>query len=220
MPVDINNMRTRIRKGLGLEPDDTTELPDDDVDIYLNESFWEIQDKFPFREKEKTVRFSTVAGTRSYDMPKPFDALISLSVQDPTTNKFEKLVRMSTDEYENKYDEDVDSQDIPTHYTREGCFARLWPTPDQAYVISLKRLITLDDLSDTVTTPDVPRVWWEIIRFGGLWRALIDFGDLTRANTIKIHQKSLQNEVVPTQSKEERDSRESGVEVYRPEYRL
>jgi hypothetical protein len=220
MPVDINSMRRRLRKALGLEVDDLAELSDDDADEYLNESFWSIQDKFPFREKEKTVRFSTVAGTRSYDMPKPFDALISLSVQDPNTNEFRKLERMSTDEYENKYDSDDDSQAIPTHYTREGCFARLWPTPDQAYVVSLKRLVTLDDLSNDVTTPDVPRVWWEIIRLGGLWRALIDFGDLTRANTIRIHATTLQNDVVPTQSKEERDSREAGVEVYRPEYRL
>lgn len=219
MPVDIANMRHRIRKALGLEDDDP-DLIDDDVDIYLNESYWELQDKFPFREKEKTVRFSTIAGERSYDMPKPFDALISLSVQDPTTSKFEKLERMSTDEYENRYSSDSSEETIPTHYTREGCFARLWPTPDDAYVISLKRLVTLDDLSNTVTEPEIPRAWWEIIRFGGLWRAFIDYGDYARANQIKGHQVSLIDSMVPVPAKEERDSREAGVEVHVPEYRL
>lgn len=219
MTIDIVKFRKKIRKPLGLEDDDP-DLIDEEIDDYLNFSFWEIQDKFPFREKEKTVRFDTIEGTRSYDMPKPFDALVSLSIQDPTTNKFEKLERMSTDEYENRYDTDSDEEGMPTHYTREGCFARLWPTPDQAYTVSLKRLITLEDLSTLVPTPDVPRVWWEIIIYGGLWRAFIDFGDFSRANQIKTHQVSLINSTVPVPAKEERDSREAGVEVHKPEYRL
>lgn len=219
MPMDIENMRHRIRKALGLEDDDP-DLVDDDIDVYLNESYWELQDKFPFREKEKTVRFSTIAGTRSYDMPKPFDSLISLSVQDPTSNQFTKLERMTTDVYESKYDEDDEEQGIPTHYVREGCFARLWPTPDDAYVVSLKKLITLDDISTQIPEPEIPRAWWEIIRFGGLWRAFIDFGDYARSNQIKGHQVTLINSMVPVASKEERDSREAGVEVWKPEYRL
>src|SRR5690349_23840355 len=110
MPVDLNNMRQRLRKALGLEPDDVSELSDDQADVFLNEAFWSIQDKFPFREKEKTVRFNTIAGTRSYDMPTPFDALISISVQDLTTNEFTKLKQMTMVEYENRYDSDDDAQ--------------------------------------------------------------------------------------------------------------
>lgn len=219
MTVDITNMRKRVRKAIGLEDDDP-DLINDDIDNALNEAYWEIQNKFPFREKEKTVTFETIAGTRSYDMPKPYDALQSLAIKDIYGNNFTKLQRMTTDEYENRYDEDTDSQGLPTHYTRENCFVRLWPTPDQAYTLSMKRLITLEDLSNLVTEPEIPREWWEIIRFGGIWRLFIDFGDYSRASQIKTHQISLINSMVPVQAKEERDSREAGVEVWKPEYRL
>lgn len=219
MTIDITTFRKKIRKPLGMEEDDP-DLTDDECDEYNNLSYWEIQDKFPFREKEKTVRFDTVTGTRSYDLPKPVEALISLSVLDATDGQFHKLERMSTDEYENRYTINTFDQGIPTHYTRENCFTRLWPTPDDAYTLSLKRLITLEDLSELMQTPEIPRVWWEIIWYGGLWRALIDFGDLQRSSAIKSQQVSLINSTVPVQAKEERDSREAGVEVWKPEYRL
>lgn len=219
MTVDLANMRHRCWKALGFEDEDP-DLPVADIDIALNESYWEIQDKFPFREKEKTVRFDVIAGTRSYDMPEPYEALQSLAIKDANTGQFTNLERMSTDEYENRYDEDDSAQGPPTHYTRENCFVRLWPTPDQVYTLSMKRLITLEDLSTLANVPEIPRAWWEIIRFGGIWRLFIDYGDFSRANQIKSHQVSLINSMVPVASKEERDSRWAGVEVHKPEYNL
>ena len=42
MTVDIDHMRRRIRKALGLEEDDVASLSNDDCDVFLNEAFWEI----------------------------------------------------------------------------------------------------------------------------------------------------------------------------------
>lgn len=219
MSLDIVKLRKGVRKPTGMEEDDT-DLLDPEIDDYLNRSFWEIQDKFPFREKEKTIRFNTVIGTRSYDMPKPYDALVSLSLMDPYSSEFRKLARMSTDEYESVYVEKDYERGMPTHYTRENCFVRLWPTPDKVYTMSMKRLITLEDLSNLKTTLDIPRVWHEIVMYGAVWRVFLDLGDITRSNHFKAHQVSLINSTVPTESKEEEDSREAGVIAYRPEYRV
>lgn len=217
MGLDIAALRKMVRKPIGIEDDDT-DLLDDEIDLYLNRSFWEIQDKFPFREKERTVTFETVIGTRNYDMPKPFDALLSLSIEAPTSQRHAKLERIEPDVYEGWYINKENERGAPTHYTREDCFARLWPTPDAEYTMVLKRLITLTDISASNTTPGIPRVWHEIIGMGGSWRAFIDFGDIARANAIKQHQIALINTTVPTQAKEERDSREAGLEVLRREY--
>lgn len=219
MSLDIVKLRKGVRKPTGMEEGDT-DLIDDEIDDYLNRSFWEIQDKFPFREKEKTIRFATVIGTRSYDMPKPYDALVSLSLMDPYSSEFGKLARMSTDEYESVYIEKDYERGAPTHYTRENCFVRLFPTPDKEYTISMKRLITLEDLSNIKTTLDIPRVWHEIVMYGAVWRLFLDFGDISRSNHFKAHQVSLINSTIPTESKEEEDSREAGVIAYRPEYRV
>lgn len=212
MALTLERMRKRVRKMVGVEDDDP-DLIDSDIDEYLNTSLWEITSKFHFREKEKTATFSTVEGVRNYDMPRPFEALQSLAVMSPDTSEFTKLIRMDPDVYENQYISLDSEQAIPTHYVREGCFARLWPTPNAAYTISIKRLITITDLTDPLVAPDIPQEWHEIILYGGYWRALLDYGDLARANQFKNHQISLINSTVPTAAKEENDSREAGLEV-------
>lgn len=215
--LSIVNMRAGIRKATGVEEGDP-DLTTPDIDLYLNRALWELDNKFPFREKEKTVTFDTIAGTRNYDVPEPFDAVKTLAIKDYYSNETKTLRYMETFEYDNNYDTDEDSQGKPWGYTREGCFVRLWPTPDKAYTIILKRWITLDDLTDTVQYPDIPRVWHEVIQLGGLWRAFIDFGDVSRANQIKNHQISLINSIVPTQAKEEGNDKYAGVEVLRSDY--
>lgn len=219
MAFDLIAMRLKVRKPLGIDPDDT-DLTDTQIDEYLNLSYWEIQDKFPFREKERTATFETVAGTRVYPMPEPYEALKSLAIQDEFSGQFTKLIRMDTDDYENRYNSDESSQSVPTHYTREDCFFRLWPTPDAIYTMSMKRTITLEDLGGSQLLPEIPRAWWEIIVDGAVWRAFKDFGDFDRMQAVKAGQIASLNSMVSVESKEEGDSRESSVVVIRPSYDL
>lgn len=214
MSLDIVQMRTKLRKPLGVDEDD---LPDVDVDLLLNTSYWELLDKFPFREKEVTATFQTTIGTRSYDMPQPFEALRQLSILDPSTNEHTPLKRMTVFEYETKYVEGVDNYAMPCKYTREGCFARLWPTPDDIYTITIKYWTTLADLADG-SDPIIPQAWHEIIVFGGIWRGFIDIGDFARANQMKAHQVSLINSMSPVEAKEEIDTHTGGIEVLGREY--
>lgn len=215
MTLDIAQMRSDLQDHTGM---DEIDLPDEKADLYLNRSYWEILDKFHFREKEVTVTFPTVDGTRLYNVPSPFEALRQLSVTDPDTNEHIPLKRMTTQDYESRYDEDSDARAIPTHYVREGCAVRLWPTPDDAYELTMKYWTTLEDLSNSNATPPIPQSWHEIIMFGGVWRAFLGIRDFVSANATKAHQVSLINSSVPVEAKEEYDSRDARLEVRVREY--
>jgi hypothetical protein len=215
--LNVVQMRTGIRKATGVEEDDA-DFTTDDIDLYINRALWEVDNKFPFKEKEKTVTFNLVVGVRNYDVPTPFDAVQSISIMDRYSFQYTTLRYMETFEYENSYVESVNAYGKPVGYTRESCFIRVWPTPDYTYKVSLKRLITIDDLSATNMNPDLPRVWHEVLQFGGSWRMLIDMGDVARANQIKNHQISIINSIVPTESKEEGRDKYAGVEVLRTGY--
>lgn len=214
MTLSLVRMRQLVRKPVGMDTDDP-DLTDADIDEYLNRSFWEIQDKFPFREKEKTGTFVTQVGIRNYEMPKPFDSLISLAIVDATTTQHHPLTYASPREYELIYNESDNSEGKPRKYVREDCFARLWPTPDQAYTVVIRRRVILADISESNDTFSIPQVWYEIIVYGAVWRIFIDLGDFQRASAMKAHQVSLVNTIQPTEIKELGDTSTAGLEVIR-----
>lgn len=216
--IDIVRMRKAVRKPLGMLDEDDPDLTNDDVDLYLNRAYWEVQNKFPFREKERTGTFVTQAGVRNYEMPKPFEALQSLSIVDLVSGQHTPLDLMTDDVYESKYVEGENSYGMPEGYMREDCFARLWPTPDKQYTIVLRRKITLTDLSTSNQLTAIAEVWDEILIFGAIWRGFIDFGDFARANQMKAHQVSLLDTITPTEVKELGDTSRAGLEVLGREY--
>lgn len=217
MTLDLDRMRIRVRKPLGMMDEDDTDLTNDDVDEYLNMSFWEVQDKFPFREKEKTGTFQTQVGVRNYEMPDPFEYLKSLAIVDLTSFQHKPLDLITAREYERLYNEQTTAQGKPCKYLREDCYARLWPTPDNIYTIVLRRNIVLADISESNNTLPIPQVWTEIVIYGAIWRAFIDFGDFARANAMKAHQVSLLDTIEPTEIKELGDTAMAGLVAIRPE---
>lgn len=210
MTLDIIQLRADLRDHTGT---DEFDMPTAKADLYLNRSYWEILDKFHFREKEVTATWDTVAGTRLYNMPSPFEALRKLSIKDPATGEHKVLDRTTIDVYERTFDADSDAQGFPVAYVREGCAVRLLPTPDDAYEITQKYWTVLSDLSDSNSVPPIPQSWHEIIMFGGVWRAFLGNRDFVSANATKAHQISLINSSVPVEAKEEYDSPEARLEV-------
>ena len=207
--IDVATMIDELRDHVGM---DINDLPDDKATLLLNRSWWEVIDKFPFREKEVTATFPTIIGTRSYGMPNPFEALRQLSILNPADNTHIPLDRMSIFEYEKVYIEGSDEYGFPQKYVREGCFARLWPTPDQVYTLTIKYWFTLADLSST-HDPEIPQVWHEVILMGGIWRTFMKAGDYPRCNQVKMHQASLIESIPPVEAKEAFDSHNAGIEV-------
>lgn len=211
--LNVSDMIAGVRRVTGEDVDD---ISDDDVTLLLNESWWEIMDKFNFREKESTGTFPTIIGTVNYPTPKPFEAIRQISIQDIDTLQHYKLERMLPSTYENYVNDDPSQFDFPTKYVREGCLIRLWPTPDNIYNITIKYLTVLPDLDQVLfPTPPIPQVWGEIIKMGGIWRRFRDIGDVTRMTIYTNVQVRLINSTSPVETKEEYDSKEARLEVQR-----
>lgn len=216
MTLDLTQLEDGLRNILGV-PVTHPKFSTTNLDLYLNRSFWEILDKVEFREKEASGTFPTVASERYYDLPVSFDYLQHLSIVD-LVGQHTQLIKMTPEEYESSYSEDSANETFPTHYIREGCGIKLWPTPDQVYTIVIKFTINLADLSVTNTNPGVPQVWHEVILFGAAWRAFLELGDFPRYQQyIALHTAKMA-EIKPVEYKEEEDNRFAGVQAMRPSY--
>lgn len=194
---------------------DTTDLPDADATLLLNRAYWEVIDKFPFREKEVSQTFPTVMGVRFMGIPVPFEALRQLSIEDPNTFQHVVLNRMTPYDYENTFvnNPDMSQFGMPTNYVREDAGIRLWPTPDQVYSITIKYWTVLSDLVSGSSDPEPPQSWDEIILYGAVWRGFLKFGDFDRAAQMRNHVNALIASAVPTEAKEEFDTHKGGVQV-------
>ena len=215
MTISVDELRDELRIHLGV---DINDLPDADADLLTNRAYWEIIDKFKFREKEVTQTWQTVIGTRLYAAPSPFEALRQLSIEDLNDQSHTPLKRFTTYEYERDYVNRSDAQDKPIGYVRESNEIRLLPTPDNVYTITMKYWTVLADLSDSNNNPPIPQVWHEVILYGAIWRAYLRLGDLSRGNQFKSQQIALINTITPTEGKEEEDSHTAGVNVIGREY--
>lgn len=221
MTLDLTSLRLQLREGLGLEGDDTATLPNTDTsdktgaDTYLNRAYWEVLDRFKFREKEVIATFPTTQGEDFYKIPSPFEAIQGLSIEDPDSFAHTPLDRITADEFEQTFVNKTDAEDKPTNYFREADGIRLYPRPDQAYTVTIRHWTLLSDLSSTNTVPAfLQKNFHEIILFGGLWRAFIGVnGDWTRSQAARAVQSGLLAGVHSTDEKEQADSHRAGVEV-------
>ena len=214
MIISTQSLIDELRLHLG---EDEGDIPDNDALVLLNRSYTEIQDKYPFREKEVTATFPTVEAQRLYGVPAPFEALRQISILNPDTDIHEVLEKMSILDYENNYSEVSTDEAMPTGYVREGCNIRLYPTPDDIYTLTLKYWSPLTDLS-LVQSPSVPAVWHEIILFGAVYRGFFRRSDYVRGNQAKMQQKTMIDSIIPIEAKEEIDTPMAALNAMRPTY--
>lgn len=214
--LDLTELENSLRNILGV-PVTHPKFSTTALDLYLNRSLWDIMDKVEFREREASGTFPTIASTRYYDLPVSFDYLQHLSIVDEVGQHIQ-LIKMTPEEYEDNYNESSSYETFPTHYVREGCGVKLYPTPDQAYTVVIKFTVNLADLSVTNTNPGIPQVWHEIILFGAAWRAFLELGDFPRYQQYMALTTAKMAEIKPVEHKEEEDNRFAGVQAMRPTY--
>lgn len=208
MSISLALLRTELRDHLGV---DDIDLPNSDADLLLNRSWWEVMNKFDFREKEASRTFTTVAGTRSYANPVTQEAVQSVWVSDLYDGTRKQLDQLEIPTFEARYDSDTDARGKPEVYTRQNADMLLDPVPDDVYTITVYHLAILSDIP--AGGPDVPQEWHEIILFGAIYRGFLRMGLHNRAKAIRKEQVDMISSTVPVRSKEQTDSRMAHVEV-------
>lgn len=218
---NLTELRKRIRRPLGTGGplgEFIDEDPDDLVDEWANKSYRELLHRYAFREKELVGRLTLTAGRRDYPMPNPHDGLRQIDIVHPTSEQHTTLLAMSLTDYTNKWNETTSARGYPTHYVRENCKYYLWPTPDQAYVITLRYWGILADLSTTNLTIDIPDIWWEPIELGAIKRGFQAHGDYQRASINSKLQAEMLTNMTTIQTREEEDYHVAGLEVIGRDY--
>lgn len=211
MTLSVAQMTTKIRKDTGI---DINDLSDAEILLNLNLSWWEVADKFEFREKEQSTSFVTVTGTVLYPAPTPYEAIQGLYIEDPNSKQRTPLRFMEDFEYEQNLVNTSDARGMPTRYYRKNNNIGLWPTPDTVYTIYEDYLMPLADLA--TVAPPIPQVWHEPILFGGIYRSFLDVGDKVNGSYFRKEQGDMINTTSPVKSKEEKtDMRWAGVSVPR-----
>ncbi len=217
MGIELETLRDELRQHVGVDTDD---LDDNDADLLLNRSFWELMNKFRFRETECTAESTLAIGDRFLSLPLPphlFEALRKISVQNIETLEWDVLTRISLTTHENSASDDIEDRGPPCFYFREQNGIRLQSVGgggvDRTYKIRVKYWQTLIDLDDQNTEVALPQVWHEILLYGGVWRLYRRLGNHPLGREMRNTQIDLINSTAAVEAKEEEDSQMSGIEI-------
>lgn len=213
MGLSLQQMRDKVRKPLGVDSDD---MPDPDVDLLLNVSWWEVADLFEFHEKDSNRSYNTVIGTPNYAVSSDIEGLDQVVIEDTISGQRTTLDPMSLLVYESSFVDNPNVLGKPTNYVRRGGEVILYPTPDKVYPIIEYYQKTLADLESG--GPPIPQAWHEIIVYGAVYRGFADFGDYNRSRAAKQMQMELMSVKETPETQEKADRPYAGVRILRPRY--
>lgn len=216
--LTLQRMRMLVRKGLGGL--DEQDISDPDVDELLNLSFWEIESRYPFKEKEGRLTFATVAGQYEYDITTIetaastlLDAMQSIAVVDEN-DQSRKLQRMTQDWFDTQFNPSTNRRGIPEYFLRQDETIVLWPIPDDVYTVRLYYLKTLDSLLvGVVESTELPREWHELVVEGAVTRGHYYRQDYNLARESENFRVMKLRTASTVSAKEEEDSRWAGLMV-------
>jgi hypothetical protein len=218
MGFDLTTLRSEIRNIVGM---DSSDLPDTDVNLQMNMTWWELQDKINFREKEGSGNVLVFAGIREYAIFDTNSALESLThvTITPATGHGTQDVALKKIDYINGMEE-VDyattARGMPTEYARYGGSIYFFPLPDQQYTVNLAYRKLLDDVS--ITGLLIPQAWHEFILLGACRRIFRRNGEYQKAAAIRADSDALTLTNIEKETKEKIDYHFAGIQVMRARY--
>jgi hypothetical protein len=213
MSWTLQKFRDELRDHCGVsdsEWDNTT------ADSLLNNSFWETQDLFDFREEEATLDIALVAGTSEYSLAVDHEAVESVRILNNYSNDWEPLGFEDDEYFTRNITDSISSRAAPTNYTRRGNKIIFRSTPETAYTVRVHYKKSLGDVLSGGT--GLPKAWDEVVFFGAVWRGFAKLGDWNRKAQAKATQAELVGPKKPQKVKELEDTRMAGITFVRRPY--
>lgn len=209
MSLTLQEIRDLVRRALG----DLTsaDMPDSEVDQYINMAIWSLEDQYDFKAKECFVESDTADGQARYTVPSDLDAIMGVNIR--KDQQWTRLDRTTEDWYYDNYDEDSDATGVPERYWRRDTTLILHPTPDDVYRIGLMEWRQLNSLANSGDIPELPRNWHEIIVDEAIVKGLKYNGDINQAQQFANFPVQQRRQAVLGKNKEEEDSEQAGLNV-------
>lgn len=219
MGLTLANLRAEVLAECGIDATDLDATGSANLDLIINQSYWDVMDKFSFREKETYTSFALTIGTYIYNLSSKiqtaasvtFEALRRVYVYNSDELKDKELTEVSLEKFKERHSEDTNARDIPNAFLRIGGEIHLDPVPDKAYTLKPFFLKTLSDVP--TAGPEIPQSWHEIVKDGAIWRVHKRFRDYNSAEQIKRIQDIAISRALTVPSKEDSFKKLAGVEL-------
>lgn len=158
--MDYSTVQTRVLNRLNMSSDDPSASF---VDEYTNEALHMLEIAHPtgWPWMRRVYTFTTTPGTASYDFTVISSAPVLSTILSVkllgASSGYAPLTLISPGEAEQIYP--ATTSRIPESYYAEGRTLYLYPTPDSAYTVSVRAVITETDLGGATSTPVLPVVY-------------------------------------------------------------
>jgi hypothetical protein len=216
MTLHIHDLRDELRETTGMDSDDLTDTV---ANRYLNLSWWELQDKIKFREKEGIADIATVAGTASYALTSidaALDNVVSVNILSRVGDDYAPLRKRDYTSILDGLNTSDSARGVPNEYAIHANLIYFDPIPDSPYTVRVLFRKTLANLVSGVAP--VPQVWHEFIILGAAMRVFRRNGEYQKSAAIRMERDALILITVEDITKETEDFRHAGIQVYRQRY--
>lgn len=208
-------IRTSVRDIVGLTSSD---LPDDDCDVYINRSLWWLQNLLNLPENEQIDVVQTVAGQVAYALAYPLNGLLAVNLYDEDLEKLVPLSVIGGYARDDLYYFDTLAQGKPTAYERYGTSFYLNPIPDAVYDLHLRRRELLADVTSATSSIGTDEVLHEVLIYGAAERVFINFRDFNSSDRMKREWANKLQGYRNTTELEQSNWKYAQVKVMRPPY--